>query len=219
MATPYLQFKEEEVPSTQDLARAKLDELPVVAIAASQTRGRGRSGAEWVTAPRALAVSLAFHHDDDWRPFSLMAGVAACRAADADCRLKWPNDVMLGEEKVGGILVEESGGVMVVGFGLNLWWLDPPEGSRGLYVSDPGPDRHAEIGALWAVEIMGLIDEAGWPIDEYRGLCTTLGREIAWEPDGSGEAVDIDGEGGLIVASAEGRRTITSGAVRHLFHS
>ncbi|MGI9609352.1 MAG: hypothetical protein ACR2NL_03560, partial [Acidimicrobiia bacterium] len=90
MATPYLQLKLEEVASTQDLARSQVGELPLVVIAASQSGGRGRSGASWMTATRALAVSLAYRvSDDDQRPFSLMAGVAAARIAGSDVRLKW----------------------------------------------------------------------------------------------------------------------------------
>ncbi|HEX5696965.1 MAG TPA: hypothetical protein VFZ15_11300, partial [Acidimicrobiia bacterium] len=63
MATPYLQLRRDEVPSTQDLARSELDRLPTVVIAERQTAGRGRTGAAWLTAPRALAASLALSMD------------------------------------------------------------------------------------------------------------------------------------------------------------
>ena len=104
MATPYLQLWAEEVPSTQDLARSVLGALPVLGAAERQTAGRGRGGAAWLSAPRALAVSLAFRpSDDDLRPFSLMAGVAAARVLKG-VSLKWPNDLMSDGAKVGGIL-------------------------------------------------------------------------------------------------------------------
>ena len=127
MATPYLQLWAEEVASTQDLARSELDSLPVVVAAQRQTAGRGRGGAPWLSAPRALAVSLAFRPpDDDLRPFSLMAGVAAARGLEG-VSLKWPNDLMAGGAKVGGILVERADEV-VIGMGVNLWWPGCPRG-------------------------------------------------------------------------------------------
>jgi BirA family biotin operon repressor/biotin-[acetyl-CoA-carboxylase] ligase len=209
-----LQLWLEEVPSTQDRARAELDRLPVAVITSRQTAGRGRSGAAWLTAPRALAVSVAFRSDDDSRPFSSMAGVAAGRSIEGST-LKWPNDIMLGELKVGGILVERSSEV-VVGLGLNLWWPEPPPGVGSMRDDDPGPELHKTIGGLWVAEMMALVEEGGWPRDEYRSRCVTLGREITWEPAGRGRAVDVGDEGELVV-EVEGRReTITSGAIRHV---
>lgn len=216
MATPYLQFWEEEVSSTQDLARARLDSLPVVVAARRQTSGRGRSGAVWDTAPRALAVSVALHvSDDDQRPFSSMAGVAAARAMGG-LTLKWPNDMIAGGGKAGGILVERSSQVVVVGMGVNLWWPDAPVGVSSLRDTDPGDEAHAPIAGLWAAELLALVGAEGWPLEEYRRLCETVGREITWDPDGTGRAVDIDPSGGLIVEMDGRREVITSGAVSHV---
>lgn len=216
MATPYFQLRMKRVPSTQDVARDKLEELPLLVIAAEQTEGRGRSGAEWLTADRALAASLAFHHTDhEERPLSLMAGVAAVRATEGTS-LKWPNDVMSAEAKVGGILVERTGEVTVIGLGLNLWWPSAPEGMGALFDEDPGEEAHAEIGALWGAELMEAIDAAGWPIDDYREVCDTIGRDITWEPDGSGRAVDIAADGALLVETSHGVESLHSGAVSHV---
>ena len=216
MATPYLQLRLERVPSTQDVARERLEDLPLLVLAASQTEGRGRSGAEWITADRAVAASLAFHHKaGEERPLSLVAGVAAVRAT-SKTSLKWPNDVMIGEAKVGGILVERSGDVSLIGFGLNLWWADTPEGMAALFGEDPGDKVYAEIGALWGAELMELLDGDGWPIDDYRAACDTLGEQIMWEPDGAGRAVDIASDGALIVETSTGREKIYSGAVSYV---
>jgi BirA family transcriptional regulator, biotin operon repressor / biotin---[acetyl-CoA-carboxylase] ligase len=216
LATPYFQLRVKRVPSTQDVARDKLEELPLLVVAAEQTEGRGRSGAEWLTADRALAASLAFHHaDDEERPLSLMAGVAAVRATEGTS-LKWPNDVMSGEAKVGGILVERSGDVTVIGLGLNLWWPSAPEGMGALFDEDPGEEAHAEIGALWGAELMEAIDNTGWPTDDYRAMCDTIGRDITWEPDGSGRAFDIAPDGALLVETSHGVESLHSGAVSHI---
>ncbi|HEU4894312.1 MAG TPA: biotin--[acetyl-CoA-carboxylase] ligase, partial [Acidimicrobiia bacterium] len=63
MATPYFQLRLERVPSTQDVARERLAELPVLVLASGQSQGRGRSGSSWLTADRALAASLAWRDD------------------------------------------------------------------------------------------------------------------------------------------------------------
>jgi BirA family biotin operon repressor/biotin-[acetyl-CoA-carboxylase] ligase len=144
-----------------------------------------------------------------------MAGVAAVRAIGG-IGLKWPNDLLLDGFKVGGILVEASEGLAVVGLGLTLWWPEPPDGAAGLYVDDPGPERHAEVGALWAAELMRIVDEPGWPRDEYLAHSVTLGHDITWEPGGSGRAVDVADDGGLVVETESGTETIYSGAVRHV---
>lgn len=216
MATPYFQLRLESVPSTQDVARANLDALPVLVVAAHQSQGRGRSGSMWLTAERALAVSLAWRHDEaDGRPFSLMAGVAAVRAL-TECRLKWPNDLLLGGRKVGGILVERTSDVTVVGLGLNLWWADPSPEVTALYESDPGERAHIELGSSWGANLMELIDTPGWPRDEYRGVCSTIGEEIRWDPDGRGRAVDVAEDGSLVTETPGGVENLYSGAIRHV---
>jgi BirA family biotin operon repressor/biotin-[acetyl-CoA-carboxylase] ligase len=216
MATPYRQVRLDLAPSTQDVARDLLDDLPVLVIAAAQTSGRGRAGSEWASAPRALATSLAVRIDsEDHRPLSLMAGVAAARSTSGVV-LKWPNDLLMGGDKVGGILVESSEGLAVIGLGVNLWWPGAPSGAAALFADDPGPDRHLELGGLWGAEMMRLIDGEGWPIEEYRSRCDTLGRRLTWEPEGAGQAVDLASDGGLVVETPEGRLTIHSGAVRHV---
>lgn len=216
MATPYFQLRVNRVASTQDVAREQVGDLPLLVLASGQTRGRGRSGAEWLTADRALATSLAFRHrPGESRPISLMAGLAALKATEATA-LKWPNDVVLDDAKVGGILVERSGEITVVGLGLNLWWPTAPEGMGALCQDDPGEEEHNRVGALWGAELMELIDGEAWPIDDYRAVCLTIGRDISWEPDGSGRAIDVDEDGALVVETDSGQVTLRSGAVRHV---
>jgi len=225
MATPYFQLRRESVPSTQDVARDALlsprlrgagGSVAVLVVAARQTEGRGRAGASWLTAERALAASLALRVDpEESRPLSLMAGVAAAGLGFA-VQLKWPNDVMVGDSKTGGILVERSGDTAVIGLGLNLWWPGAPEGMCGLFADDPGGGKHAELGALWGAGMMRLCDDRGWPRERYKALCSTLGREVTWEPDGEGKAVDVDHSGGLIVERAGKLVTVRSGEIRHL---
>ncbi len=104
----------------------------------------------------------------------------------------------------------------MVGLGVNLWWPTPPVGVAALFDEDPGPARHREVGALWAAEMVALVGEEGWPRDEYRAGCSTLGRDIAWDPGGSGRAMDVAESGALIVDSGTETLEIHSGAVRHV---
>lgn len=201
--------------STQDVAREEFGGLPVLVLAAGQSQGRGRSGAAWVNADRALAASFAFASGDDLRPLSLLAGIAAVEATGG-VSLKWPNDVLRDGLKVGGILVERSAGVTVIGIGLNLWWPSAPTGMAALFDDDPGDEAHLRLGALWCAALVELLDGDGWPIDVYRSMCSTLDRDISWEPDGEGRAVAIAEDGSLIVETPEGRRALNSGAVHHV---
>lgn len=217
MATPYLQLIKDVVPSTQDLARQELKDLPVVVIASFQSDGRGRAGKKWENADRSLAISVAWNAAaDDDRPFSLMAGLAAVRALDQDVSLKWPNDLLLGDNKTGGILVERSDEIVVCGMGLNLYWADAPPGFGALHDDDPGESVFKEVGALWAAEFFALLDDEGWPIEEYRNVCATLGRDITWEPNGSGLAAGIGPGGELLVETSAGIEKLYAGAVRHV---
>ncbi len=101
----------------------------VVLAAEEQRAGRGRLGRVWVSPPRAaLTFSLLVRPHAiaparrGWLP--LLAGVAVAAAvravAGVDARLKWPNDVLAGPAKLGGILAEAAGDAVVVGIGLNV---------------------------------------------------------------------------------------------------
>jgi BirA family biotin operon repressor/biotin-[acetyl-CoA-carboxylase] ligase len=105
-----------EVGSTNDEA---WDALAVDApdgtmvVADAQTRGRGRAGRTWHTAPgKALALSVLLHQGCDRRSLGLLplaAGLAVAQALEslgAAPALKWPNDVLLGGRKVAGVLCE-----------------------------------------------------------------------------------------------------------------
>jgi BirA family biotin operon repressor/biotin-[acetyl-CoA-carboxylase] ligase len=206
--------------STQDVARSSYVGVPLLVIADRQEEGRGRSGSEWKNADRAVAVSCAFQPSwpqSEWGLIPLVAGVAAVRVSGGS--LKWPNDLLVGDDKVGGVLVEaSSGGPVVVGAGLNIWWRDPPAGMAAIYPNDPGEEAADEIASAFARSLLSILEApaSDWPRDEYLARCVTLGRDISWEPDGRGHAVDIADDGGLVVETANGRRVLRSGAVAHV---
>ena len=221
----------EEASSTQDEARERFGEGeggPVLVVAARQTRGRGRMGSRWETAPAAAAVSLAFRPGwpvRSWPLLTLTAGVAALRAlrgavaaGAAGLSLKWPNDLMRGEGKLGGILTEAGPGLAVAGWGVNLFWPDPPPGAGALLGEAPPSGLAASLGRRWAEEVLALTGGPArdWPHDEYRRACSTLGREIAWRPGGRGRAVDVNADGGLVVETEGGSAVLTAGEIREI---
>lgn len=217
MATPYLQFRYQTVSSTQDVARDSFDRLPVLVSATEQSAGRGRTGSAWSSAPAAVAVSYAHRIVGEDRPLSLMAGLAAVKVVEryAPTRLKWPNDLMLDGDKVGGILVEILDAVAVVGLGLNLHWPDKPPDTGHLF-EDPPPDGLSfELAALWGAELNRSWDQVGWDRERYIEVCDTVGRDVVWD-GGKGHAVDVDPSGALVVETEEGILRLTSGAVRHV---
>jgi len=212
------------VGSTQDEARRRTAEgTPRLVVAERQVAGRGRTGRIWQEAPRAMYASLAFVPSwprKTWSRLTLVAGLAARRALAAATGvvvgLKWPNDLVVADGKLGGILTEADGDLVVIGCGLNLWWPDPPQGIAAAAALDPGPDLAAGIAGRWAEEVLAVAtgDREAWGRAEYLTACVTLGTEISWDPDGAGRAVTVDDSGGLVVETATGVVTLTSGEVR-----
>ena len=223
MATQYDVHHLERVASTQDEARRRFTGRPCLVTAALQDVGRGRSGAEWLNATRALAVSLAF---ETWWPLdrvpltTLVAGLSARRVLGERMRLKWPNDVVdEAGEKVAGLLAERTDELLVVGMGVNLYWPDAPAGMGALRRDDPGPGAGPELAIAWAEDLLARLvagPDAFVPA-EYEQACATIGATVTWDGGGPSPAVGIDSTGGLIVDDgAGGRQVLRSGRVRQV---
>jgi BirA family biotin operon repressor/biotin-[acetyl-CoA-carboxylase] ligase len=118
--------------SNADLLAAARDGAAegTVLVAEAQTGARGRLGRRWASPPRAgLTFSVLLRPDGvpapllGWLP--LLAGVAAVAAVRSvtvvDAGLKWPNDVLVGGAKLGGVLTERTGSMVVIGIGINVW--------------------------------------------------------------------------------------------------
>ena len=130
--------------------------------------------------------------------------------------LEWPNDLVAGGCKVGGLLTEAAGGVVAAGLGVNLWWPEPAvAGAGALWSEDPGPEAAPRLAAAWAASLLARVAAGpeGWGREEYAARCATLGREVTWEPSGRGRAVEVAPDGGLVVETASGRRVLHAGEV------
>jgi BirA family transcriptional regulator, biotin operon repressor / biotin---[acetyl-CoA-carboxylase] ligase len=221
LATPYSLQVYEEVTSTQDIAADALDKGPVLIVAGRQTEGRGRSQRTWQSAPRAMAASLGIHPTWDiesWPLIPLVAGLAAAEVLGTEVGLKWPNDLVVGENKIGGILVEGSGAAVIIGCGLNLWWPHPPDGVGARWHADPGSRAVLDTATSWAEGLMSRLSRPPqkWGRAEYLDRSVTVGRRVTWEPNGVGNVLDVDERGALIVETDHGIDRLLAGEIRHL---
>lgn len=216
--------------------RAGAARTGAVLIAGHQSAGRGRLVRRWEAPPGtswATSVLIApARPAGEWGWLPLLVGIAVARgvseATGLTPTLKWPNDILLGEGKLCGILCEAVPDAVppaaVLGFGLNTALtaeqLPVPTATSLLLAGaspEPGPVLAAILRHLDAV----LTDwEGGADLrPAYREWCQTLGREVTVHlPAGGvrGTAVDVDAEGGLIVETSAGRRTFVAGDVEHL---
>jgi BirA family biotin operon repressor/biotin-[acetyl-CoA-carboxylase] ligase len=210
------------------LAEAGAPEWALVG-AGHQTAGRGRLGRTWTDVPgAALMFSFVLRPVLDPEAaglIPLLAGTAMVAAirdvAGIEVRCKWPNDLLLAGGKVGGILAESSvfdGDLqyVVVGVGLNL---EPPSGVRaaaGLGDVDTGAVLSAFLRRFR--DAYERLPEGA--VDAWTAVSATLGREIEVArlqgPPVRGRAIAVDERGALVIATAGGTRTVTSGEVEHL---
>lgn len=230
----------EAIGSTSDRARELLEVVGgagTAVLAELQTEGRGRRGRTWTSpAGRNLMVSVADRPhvvaSEAWR-----LGLAAALAARDGCRtvapvdLKWPNDLVAPDgRKLGGLLIEttidgERVSAMTIGIGINVNWAIaemPPEIAGSATSLGELAAGHVDRGALLAALLYRLdtelaaVEGGASPLDRYRAACRTLGSRVTVEIGPrtiEGVAVAIDDVGALVVETASGRETVTSGEV------
>ncbi|MEJ8670848.1 biotin--[acetyl-CoA-carboxylase] ligase [Streptomyces sp. MS1.AVA.1] len=218
-----------------------------VLVAEEQTAGKGRLDRTWTAPPRSgLFFSVLLNPAEvpvpRWGWLPLLTGVAVAtglsRAAGVDTALKWPNDLLVtvgGEErKAGGILAERAGDEgVVIGVGIDVTLradeLPVPQAGSLALAGAVSTDRDPVLrGILRSLEEWyGRWRAAtGDPVvsglqETYAAGCATLGRVVRAELPGHrsimGEAVAIDGDGRLVLATAEGvQEPVGAGDIVHL---
>jgi BirA family transcriptional regulator, biotin operon repressor / biotin---[acetyl-CoA-carboxylase] ligase len=192
------------VTSTQDAAR----DLPFgsIVVADHQSAGRGRHDRRWeAPAGTALLVSFVLERNP---LLSLAAGVAAAQACGPAVRLKWPNDLMVGDQKLGGILVEITADRAICGIGINL--TAAPDGAAML---DQPRDELLERLVAAMDEWVGAPPER--VLARWRERSATLGRRVridVGQKSTEGFAEDLGPNGELIVDGF----AFVAGSVTHL---
>lgn len=200
-------------------------------VANEQTNGRGRQGKSFYS-PNGTGIymSVAFHPDMSLQNVvtaTTAASVAVCRAieklTDIKPKIKWVNDIYIGDNKVCGILTESVTDLnykvvtgMIIGIGLNIKTTDFPKdilnaGSLGVDV-----DRAKLISKI-ADELLDIaLKDYSDFIDYYREHSMLIGKEIYFIENGvktDATAISIDDNGGLVVKTKDGIKTLRSGEI------
>lgn len=225
----------ERLGSTNDEARRLAAEGAAhgtVIHADEQTTGRGRMARHWVSPPGNLYVSILLRLGvlpARLVELSFLAGLAVADAVDAllpphtRASLKWPNDVLVRDAKIAGILLEQDGDATILGVGVNV--LNAPQsvpykvativGSGGLATVDGMRERLLAALAAW----LDVWQQDGFPPIRTAWLArahppgTTLGVRLA-DSFVNGRFVGIDTDGALLLDTPEGRGRILAGDVQ-----
>jgi BirA family biotin operon repressor/biotin-[acetyl-CoA-carboxylase] ligase len=218
-----------------------------VLIAEHQSAGRGRLDRTWEAPPRAgLALSVLLRPYDvpvfrwPWLPLATGLAVAAAvrEQAGVEAVVKWPNDVVVDERKLAGVLVERvepSGGARaaaaVIGIGLNVSMTSeelPVPDATSLRLEDARTTDRTVLTKAVLRALAGVVgawertagDPSGGLRDAYVAACTTIGRDVRivlpGDETATGHAVGVDDHGRLLVDTDNGRRAFGAGDVVHV---
>lgn len=232
-------IKIDKVSSTQDYAKRLAGEgAPegTAVVARTQTQGRGRLGRRWLSPEGGLWFSLILRpscRPSEVAGLTLLAAVSVAEAvnaiADVKAGIKWPNDILVGRKKLGGILTEMKAEMNVVdyvvlGVGLNV----NVETSRFPHdLLMPATSIKEEVGRELDLDDIldacldnlardyGLFrDNFNDIMSRWKALSMVLGRRVVVVQSGmriSGTAFDVDSGGALLVSDDQG--------VTHLVHA
>ncbi|BCM93923.1 bifunctional ligase/repressor BirA [Abditibacteriota bacterium] len=196
-------------------------------VADSQTQGRGRLGRHWTSPPDVgLYFSLVLR---DLAPevkarLSLVVGLAVAQAveecAEISVQIKWPNDVLTRDRKIGGILCEATPDRVVAGVGLNLNQREEQLPERPIFPASSlllqtgrSFDRDAVLNALLASLELGL-ESADWPTQRAHIEARLYGRgDLVHAGNATGLLQGIGDDGALLVRTADGVVEVRSGEV------
>jgi len=228
-----------EASSTNAVALSSISQQQSgsVILAETQKEGRGRLSRSWASPPGGIWMSLVLRQDIPLSRvyrINMAASVSICRAISRQLGLqaaiKWPNDILIQEQKVCGILMELGAQVdrldyAVVGVGLNAnndiaafpsqWRSTSLAAELGRSI-----DRCALIAAILNEMERALDDMESQEIyEEWRSRSLTLGKRVricSAEGDLIGQVLDLDQDGALILKQGGDRRRILAGDCIHL---
>jgi len=216
-------------------------QLPLLVLAGQQTAGRGRGSNTWWSATGSLTFSLLLDPTTlglvqrDWPRASLSTGLAICLALDEllgtpSCSLKWPNDVLLNDRKISGILLEAgaaTAGNLVIGIGINV---------NNSFRDAPAPLPATATSLVDSVNqnfslekvLIRVLQELARQLDRLANQDTTLATDWQQRSALNGRTLEvvtekhtrqgicqgIDQHGALILETMEGPVQIFTGQVR-----
>jgi BirA family biotin operon repressor/biotin-[acetyl-CoA-carboxylase] ligase len=230
------------IDSTNDEAKRRAAEpgcpLPLLVLAERQTAGRGRGGNRWWSAEGCLMFSLALGPDrlpDDRQHAALAALASALAVVDAvaprlpgqSVGIHWPNDVVVAERKLCGILIEVAAArrhVIGIGVNTNNLFADAPDEIRRRAtslreLSGQWHDRTTLLVELLKALEQRLAELMHTPLATARranALCLQRGQTLTvavGQTQIVGLCEGIGDDGALVLQTAAGRRMLTSGSV------
>ena len=222
-----------ETTSTQEIAKALASQgvaEGTIVVAETQSGGRGRVGRQWSSPQGGVYFSMILRPDmkpSEALRLPLVAGVAVAQAIKRNTKLapklKWPNDIMLQDRKVGGILTEMSAEMdrldwVIIGIGLNVNTSHEsyPEEVQGVATSlmELGGKIIPRVKLLQDIlfEFESLYDDlvkSGFELirDRWKSFSNTIGAKVVVSTPTEkviGTAVDIDSDGALILKKEDG---------------
>ncbi len=232
----------DSVSSTMDTAGSlAMKNAPegTVVIAEAQTKGRGRLGREWLS-PKYKGIYLSLILRPEVLPnqasiFTLLSAVGISEAvkeiADLDAQIKWPNDILLHNKKVGGILTELNAEMdqvrfLIIGIGLNVNNDKKSLPANAISLKEAKKEEISRVELL--KEILRRIEsnlllfqaKGTEPVlEKWRRHSLTLNRRVkvsCHKEHIEGEAIDIDSDGALLVRRDSGITSrVMAGDVMH----
>ncbi|MFW6038706.1 MAG: biotin--[acetyl-CoA-carboxylase] ligase [Candidatus Saliniplasma sp.] len=200
--------------STNDVAKklAKTKSDDFVVQADEQTSGRGRKDRDWLSPKGGLYFTIC----TDYEPLlSIKAGIAIARALedlDVQLSLKWPNDVLVNDKKICGVLTEINVNRALVGIGLNL---DSEPIDDSISMKSVTDKKYSPEDLMKSI-LKYFYDRAINILKKYRQYSSTIGKNVRVETEYgtiTGKVNDIDEKGRLVLD--DGTKVI-SGDVIHL---
>ncbi len=233
LSAPYTVQYHDSLESTNATARelARTGQRNVVVVADEQTGGRGRLDREWQSPSGGLWCSLVFEPAIPVAHapvFTLAAAVATARTVRSEgvpANIKWPNDVLVDNKKIAGILSEMEGEAdrlswLVIGIGLNanIESTALPDHATSIQ-AEVGRCNRAELTRTLLAEFHTLRSDPDIILPAWKELSATLGTAVRVETPNKtvrGTAVDILYPGQLVVETADGEEVISTGDCEHL---
>ena len=198
----------DSIYNTQEFALEELNNEPVLVISFHQEKGKGTSKRSWLNADQSLACSFAFNKDDnqlDETLIPLLSGLFFTEVlSELPIFLKWPNDLIMNDLKVGGILVERVEEKICIGLGVNYFWKNPTVPNAGALFNEAQKEEFIKEHAIkWAEKVYESMTKNIFSLGSYKAKLQTLGKIVEY-PEGRGWAEDINENGSLRIKTTEG---------------
>jgi len=232
----------DNLSSTMDIAtQLGIKGLPegTLVLSEAQSRGRGRLGRNWLS-PKYKGIYLSLILRPKILPvqtpiLTLLAAVSVCEAikevAGLDARIKWPNDIILSNKKLGGILTELNAEMdevrfIIIGIGINV---NNDKNTLIPTATSLREEKKAQVNRITLLkEILRkletnylILQDKGSEVisEKWRVYAITLGRRvkiICQKKHLEGQAIDIDNDGALLLRLDSGLiERVTSGDILH----